>query len=602
MSNRRRIVLALASWTALAWQSHAVQLVSSNASEGKGSLRQAVSDANPGELINFDVSLSGAVIELGGSQITISKPVEIDASDLPGGITIDGQRQSRVFEIEAMADPSATVTMRGLTIIGGRSPDGSNVRFIPSTERRGGDGGGILNAGRLHIFDSVIRESVAGDGGADIKTGISPGSGGNGGGISNSGTLRLEGSKICDCISGNANKGVGDDSRNGGNGGGLHSTGSVTILDSTISKNSTGEGDAPHHVIHEFDAGDGGGFANFGTAEIINSTFSENTTGDGLFGILKGFGGHGGAIANFGTLTISNSTIFSNETGHGEGRAGRGGGIDNLSGDLLEIVNSTIVGNSVGSSGEGFGGGIFGGAGLILTNSIIAGNISSSGVEIHSSSKFATTGVNIFADLEGSGLTAGETVVVASPQLAPLGDYGGPTLTMPPLPGSTCIDPASGQTESEFDSDQRGKARIVGHTLDVGAVEYQGKDEVTRLLFLIDADGDGSPLGIEQALGTDWQTSDRANSRNLTMPIFDVSGQATVRFGIGMGADSATIWILSRSTDLRNFSEIFRFDGTTNSPGAGIQFTNDGSSISVTDTNPPPMPGVFYRFEVDLAE
>ena len=72
-------------------------------------------------------------------------------------------------------------------------------------------------------------------------------------------------------------------------------------------------------------------------------------------------------------------------------------------------------------------------------------------------------------------------------------------------------------------------------------------------------------------------------------------------FGRSATADPATIWIVKRSTDLLAFEEIYRFDGTTDTPVAGISFTNDGSTISLIDTNPPGT-DVFYRFEAELSE
>ncbi|MFO0954222.1 MAG: choice-of-anchor Q domain-containing protein [Isosphaeraceae bacterium] len=59
--------------------------------------------------------------------------------------------------------------------------------------------------------------------------------------------------------------------------------------------------------------------------------------------------------------------------------------------------------------------------------------------------------------------------------LAPLGFYGGPTQTMPPLPGSPAI--AAGSTSlipNGVTTDQRGKGRTLNGTVDIGAVETQG--------------------------------------------------------------------------------------------------------------------------------
>ena len=60
------------------------------------------------------------------------------------------------------------------------------------------------------------------------------------------------------------------------------------------------------------------------------------------------------------------------------------------------------------------------------------------------------------------------TMIDADPMLAPLGNYGGPTQTMPPLPGSPAIDSA---VASALTTDQRGYPRPVGLGPDIGAVE-----------------------------------------------------------------------------------------------------------------------------------
>src|SRR5262249_31236860 len=57
------------------------------------------------------------------------------------------------------------------------------------------------------------------------------------------------------------------------------------------------------------------------------------------------------------------------------------------------------------------------------------------------------------------------------PQLEPLGDYGGPTLTMRPLPSSPAVD--AGDNTDAPDTDQRGFDRIVNGIIDIGSVELQ---------------------------------------------------------------------------------------------------------------------------------
>jgi hypothetical protein len=75
----------------------------------------------------------------------------------------------------------------------------------------------------------------------------------------------------------------------------------------------------------------------------------------------------------------------------------------------------------------------------------------------------------------GSGFTDTDLVGTAAfpldPQLEPLGDYGGPTRTMRPLPGSPVLN--AGDNTNAPETDQRGLPRIVLGYIDIGAVELQ---------------------------------------------------------------------------------------------------------------------------------
>jgi len=92
---------------------------------------------------------------------------------------------------------------------------------------------------------------------------------------------------------------------------------------------------------------------------------------------------------------------------------------------------------------------------LTLTNSIVSANT-------------ALSSNNISGDYVYFG--ADSLVNTANIMLAPLGNYGGPTQTMPALPGSPAID-AGVDTGSLPATDQRGFARVVNGTVDIGAVE-----------------------------------------------------------------------------------------------------------------------------------
>jgi len=187
------------------------------------------------------------------------------------------------------------------------------------------------------------------------------------------------------------------------------------------------------------------------------------------------FIGDGGAIDNDGTLTLTHCTLSGNSAAFG------GGAIYN-NGGTLTLTHCTLSGNSAYHSG----GAIYNSSGngtLNLTHSIVAGNTGSAS-DIHQQGGTITpTGVNLIGNLVGSGLTAGPNVLVGAPQLAPLGNYGGPTQTMPPRTGSPAINAATGSTPT---ADQRGLP-IVG-TPDIGAAERQPATVVTSTAY----DGVGS--------------------------------------------------------------------------------------------------------------
>ncbi|MGD9635876.1 MAG: choice-of-anchor Q domain-containing protein [Pirellulales bacterium] len=108
-----------------------VYTVSSTANSGAGTLRDAITQANShqgADEIAFAPELAGRIIELSGSQLTISGSLVIDATSLAGGVTIDGNRSTRLFFIDQVFQ--SVVQLRGLTFTGGYgSGEGSIVNY-----------------------------------------------------------------------------------------------------------------------------------------------------------------------------------------------------------------------------------------------------------------------------------------------------------------------------------------------------------------------------------------------------------------------------------------------------------------------------------------
>ena len=247
--------------------------------------------------------------------------------------------------------------------------------------------------------------------------------------------------------------------------GAIHNGGNMLLIDCNVSGNSA--------------TGSGGGIDNGGTLTIINSTISGNTAGLG-----------GGGIYNeLGTVTMFNSTVSGNQA------KGDGGGVDNWA--YLTMVNCTVSDNT---STNGTGGGISSGVGIqgmgaaSLYNTIVAGNHNLMRPDIAGNldSNYETgktqytrslpSSNNLIADGSGglprgsNGNLLGTPVTPLDPLLSPLGNYGGPTQTMPPQAGSPAIDSgsnalATGTDGSPLTTDQRGLPRIFNGIVDIGAVE-----------------------------------------------------------------------------------------------------------------------------------
>lgn len=406
---------------------------------GAGSLRQAISDANNApelDEITFTSGLTGTITLTGGS-LGIWSPVDIQG---PGAdvLTVSGNENSQVFYL--YTGSSTPVTLSGLRITEGKSSwGGGGIAAYDSSltlNRVKIDGNSATNHGgglwadgfnmTLEIHESEISGNTAG---------------GKGGGVyveDTGGALVIEDS----IISGNAA---------GGHGGGIYfydPDHSVTIERTTIA-NNTAVGAGGGVGLYSMDAG---------TFTIRNSTFANNqaSKGGGLF-----------IEDSDQTVAISGSTFSGNLATSGAGGAVH---LDGLYSDFT-ISHTTIVNNQADTGG----GGIYAaGQSVALDHCILAANSASSGnPDFDGSSSFqlsyslvGPTGTATVSNLVGSQLN------VTSLQLSALGDYGGPTQTHLPLPGSPALNAGlSALGEGAPSTDQRGQPRLVGSAIDIGAVE-----------------------------------------------------------------------------------------------------------------------------------
>ena len=256
---------------------------------------------------------------------------------------------------------------------------------------------------------------------------------GNGGAIRNLGNLSLTRCVVTGSVS------------EFGDGGGIFSAGNLSINQCSISNNA---------------AAYGGGIAEAGQLLIINSsTLNANESG------LPGGAGGGAIIMIAGVGLLTNVTISGNFTFEGNG-----GGI--LANSDIHLESCTIVSNIAASLTPGFG--IGGGLALIgsaavaeLHNTIVAGNTAartigaqpplSIGPDIFG--PVISKGWNLITDPTNAVITGDLTgnIIGVDPQLEPLADNGGPTLTHALASGSPAIDAGS---PSDFPPvDQRGVIR-----------------------------------------------------------------------------------------------------------------------------------------------
>jgi hypothetical protein len=111
---------------------------------------------------------------------------------------------------------------------------------------------------------------------------------------------------------------------------------------------------------------------------------------------------------------------------------------------------------------------------LTVGNSILGGNNGDGDIYNWPGGTVTFLGTNIVTSLDNSGTSQGPgTVLTNAPHLYPLGYYGGPTRTMPPLAGSPAINAGSDAVAAGIITDQRGYPRVVGSAVDIGAVEYE---------------------------------------------------------------------------------------------------------------------------------
>jgi hypothetical protein len=559
---RTALALAVTIPLALAAPASASVFTVTNTNDpGPGSLRQAIINANasPG---HDDIVFAGSVtgtITLTAGELSVQSDLSI-AGPGPTSLTVSGNKTSRVFNISSQ--PPGVATISGLTIADGfaHADDGGSGGDAGAS----GGGGAIFNQGSLALNNVQVSGSrIEGGNGANGNRFHSGGPGGNGmgGGIYSTGTLTLTNA----LIAGNtAHGGFGGDAPGtvtlhageGGSGwgGGIYAEGVLRATNVRVAGNVAAGGEGGNS-IPDFSRGrrggegNGGGIAFNGTDALLRGLTAEANTargGPGPFGgwaygggirtdlgrgnieihdssvsnnqALGGDGAEeprpqhvqgGGILTRDGSLTMEGSTISGNSvrggSKHNDDSTIAGGGLDNLDGGNVDLLNSTITGNTA-----EVGGGVDNRNGdrprVFMTSVTIADNAASGsggnvanfepdkGVvfdnTIVGSSRGAAAscagGQNNFSfgynlDQGSScGLKQPTDLRNKDPQLGDLGKNGGPTRTMAIPRSSPALD--QGHRSGLF-FDQRALKRPVsfdvqrppgGDGSDIGAFEIQG--------------------------------------------------------------------------------------------------------------------------------
>lgn len=390
-------------------------------------------------------------------------------------LIISGNNMSRVL----LVNPGVTLLASNLNIT-----KGNGVGNIDS-----GIGGGIYIAKDSNvILTNIYIESNSASS--------------NGGGVFNAGTLTINQGSI---IGNSANGSMNDY----GKGGGIcNYEGNLTLDNSFVGSNHVAPGSNSQY------GGYGGGIYNYQGITTINTSAvvvnsAERSKGNGS---LTTYPALGGGIYNSknGIMFINNSGVYGNQVD------GNGAGINNNRYSKLTITNSTISDNSA-FGDQGIGGGIVNFAVINLTNvtitsntasiirggvdhneiddsvvnsrnTIIAGNNISNGFgglspdDFHG--KLTSYGFNLIGNTTGMTITGISTgnLLNTNPLLDPnLVNNGGPTLTHALLSGSPAIN--AGDNTNASLTDQRGFARIVGGTIDIGAFEFAPVKSRKRVRF-----------------------------------------------------------------------------------------------------------------------
>jgi uncharacterized repeat protein (TIGR01451 family) len=350
--------------------------------DGAGSLRYALTGAQNGDTIQLNPSLAGNTIILTSGPLLINQNLTILAPSTSTGapsITISGNNVSRAIDIEAGAN-GISVTLQNVTIENGLAGDQAvNVADAGAGLLINDLAGGTITLENVLIANNIVQA------GAGVNA--------MGGGIalfgSSATTLVLTNTSLT------GNEAIGGQGGNGLGGSLYVNGGNVSLNGDTLANNQANGSN-----------GLGGGvYVNAGTVSLTDDTVAKNQANGS-----NGLGG--GVYANGGSIILGNDTLANN--------------VASMGGDVFVVAGSPDPAPT-GGIVEAFDT-IFANPGATFTAPDFSGKLSYSDHNLIDN----TSGSTGFS-------TANGDLLNVNANLAPLGNYGGPTQTMPPLPGSPAI-------------------------------------------------------------------------------------------------------------------------------------------------------------------
>ncbi|MEP6484180.1 MAG: choice-of-anchor Q domain-containing protein [Rudaea sp.] len=418
--------------------------VVSCADSGPNTLRQALSEAVDGTVIDFnlapcnEITLRTGELLISVNNVTLQGPV--------AGMTIDGSKNGRVIRHIGIGKLDLeNMTIRNGDSTGSASPNGGCIYstghiFLDKSivtgcqaktldSRRAYGGAIFVEPGGVALYRSTVSESSV-----YSATGKA-----RGGGIAASYvTVSFS------TISGNSAYGR-PGNANYARGGGIyasnlnHTGTAVSVSYSTISNNKSEEG---------------GGVFSPGI-NISQSTISSNKStgsGGGVFSSVSGS-----------TVNCRESTISGNNSGY------LAGGMLVNSGNVAHFSHCTVTNNHAVVTGGGL---YLDGNSHEFIDTLVAGNFLTSGAaskDIGGGPQKTMFGSNNL--IVSSSIDVPQGTIRDAPMLAALADNGGLTMTHALLPGSAAIDHGASNVDS-FDQRGAGFRRVVGAAPDIGAFEF----------------------------------------------------------------------------------------------------------------------------------